>query len=114
MTALHLMVMERTVVMEKTVVTGESSGGENGSEGNDNGRDDQSRDDNGDDGDEESQHSGLGACSTPSSQKADASTEEQTSQAEEPPRKRTEKTGNPTLPTTCQRSKQEKGEDAPP
>ena len=64
---------------------GESSGGENGSEGNDNGCDDQSRDDNGDDGDEESQHSGLGACSTPSSQKADASTEEQTSQAEEPP-----------------------------
>ena len=74
---------------------GESSGGENGSEGNDNGRDDQNRDDNGDDGDEESQHSGLGACSTPSSQRADASTEEQTSQAEEPLRKRTEKTGTP-------------------
>ena len=74
---------------------GESSGGENGSEGNDNGHDDQNRDDNGDDGDEESQHSGLGACSTPSSQRADASTEEQTSQAEEPPRKRTEKTGTP-------------------
>ena len=74
---------------------GESSGGENGSEGNDNGRDDQNRDDNGDDGDEESQHSGLGACSMPSSQRADASTEEQTSQAEEPPRKRTEKTGTP-------------------
>ena len=74
---------------------GESSGGENGSEGNDNGRDDQNRDDNGDDGDEESQHSGPGACSTPSSQRADASTEEQTSQAEEPPRKRTEKTGTP-------------------
>ena len=74
---------------------GESSGGENGSEGNDNGRNDQSRDDNGDDGDEESQHSGLGACSTPSSQRADASTEEQTSQAEEPPRKRTEKMGAP-------------------
>ena len=73
----------------------ESSGGQNGSEGNDNGRDDQSRDDDGDDGDEESQHSGLGACSTASSQKADASTEEQTSQAEEPPRKRTEKTGTP-------------------
>ena len=74
---------------------GESSGGEDGSEGNDNGRNDQSRDDNGDDGDEESQHSGLGACSTPSSQRADASTEEQTSQAEEPPRKRTEKEGAP-------------------
>ena len=74
---------------------GESSGGENGSEGNDNGHDDQNRDDNGDDGDEESQHSGLGACSTPSSQRADASMEEQTSQAEEPLRKRTEKTGAP-------------------
>ena len=64
---------------------GESSGGEDGSEGNDNGRNDQSRDNNGDDGDKESQHSGLGACSTPSSQRADASMEEQTSQAEEPP-----------------------------
>ena len=74
---------------------GESSGGEDGSEGNDNGRNDQSRDDNGDDGDEESQHSGLGACTTPSSQRADASTEEQTSQAEEPRRKRTEKEGAP-------------------
>ena len=72
---------------------GESSGGENGSEGN--GRDNQNRDDNGDDGDEESQHIGLGACSTPSSQRADASTEEQTSQAEGPPRKRTEKMGTP-------------------
>ena len=74
---------------------GESSGGENGSGGNDDRHNDQSRDDNGDEGDEESQHSGLGACSTPSSQRADASTEEQTSQAEEPPRKRTEKEGAP-------------------
>ena len=74
---------------------GESSGGENGSEGNDDGHNDQSRDDDGDDGDEESQHSGLRACSTPSSQRADASTEEQTSQAEERPRKRTEKEGAP-------------------
>ena len=74
---------------------GESSGGENGSDGNDDGRNDQSRDDDGNDEDEESQHSGLGACSTPSSQRADASTEEQTSQAEEPPRKKTEKEGAP-------------------
>ena len=88
---------------------GESSGGENGSEGNDNGRDDQSRDDNGDDGDEESQHSGLGACSTPSSQKADASTEEQTSQAEEPPRKRTEKTGTPTSQPPAKGANKRKG-----
>ena len=74
---------------------GEHSGGEDGSEGNDDGHNDQSRDDNGDDGDEESQHSGLGACSTQSSQRADASTEEQTSQAEEPLQKRTEKEGAP-------------------
>ena len=74
---------------------GESSGGENGSDGNDDGRNDQGRDDDGNDEDEESQHSGLGACSTPSSQRADASTEEQTSQAEEPPRKKTEKEGAP-------------------
>ena len=74
---------------------GESSGGENGSDGNDDGRNDPSKDDDGNDEDEESQHSGLGACSTPSSQRADASTEEQTSQAEEPPRKKTEKEGGP-------------------
>ena len=54
-----------------------------------------STDDDGNDEDEESQHSGLGACSTPSSQRVDASTEEQTSQAEEPPRKKTEKEGGP-------------------
>ena len=74
---------------------GESSGGEKGSDGNDDGRNDQSRDDDSNDEDEESQHSGLGACSMPSSQRADASTEEQTSQAEEPPRKKTEKEGAP-------------------
>ena len=88
---------------------GESSGGENGSEGNDDGRNDQSRDDNGDDGDEESQHSGLGACSTPSSQRADASTEEQTSQAEEPPRKRTEKEGAPPPQPPAKGAKKRKG-----
>ena len=65
---------------------GESSGGENGSDGNDDGRNNQSRDDDGND---------EGACSTLSSQRADASTEEQTSQAEEPPRKKTEKEGAP-------------------
>ena len=107
MTALHLMVMgktvvmektvvtEKTVVMERTVVTERAVGVRMAQRGNDNGCDDQSRDDNGDDRDEESQHSGLGACSTPSSQRADVSTKEQTSQAEEPPRKRTEKTGTP-------------------
>ena len=74
---------------------GEGSGGENGSDGDDDGRNDRSRDDDDNGEDEGSQHSGLGACSTPSSQRADASTEEQTSQAEEPPRKKTEKEGAP-------------------
>ena len=74
---------------------GEGSGGENGSDGDDDGRNDRSRDDDDNDGDEGSQHSGLGACSTPSSQRADASTEEQTSQAEGPPQKKTEKEGAP-------------------
>ena len=41
----------------------------------------------------ESQNSGLGACSTPSSQKGDASMEDQMSQAEEIPAKNTGKTG---------------------
>ena len=93
---------------------GESSGGENGSEGNDNGRNDQSRDDNGDNGDEESQHSGLGACSTPSSQRVDASTEEQDIPGRGATAKENREGGGPTPPTTCQGSKQEKGEDAPP
>ena len=74
---------------------GEGSGGENGSDGNDDGRNDRSRDDDDNGDDEGSQHSGLGACSTLSSQRADASTEEPTSQAEEPPRKKTEKEGAP-------------------
>ena len=73
----------------------ENSGDEHGSEGNDNGRNNQNREGTRDNGDEESQHSGLGACSTPSSQKADASSENQTSQAEEPPQKKTEKKGTP-------------------
>ena len=95
MTALHLMVMERTVVTERTVVMEKVVGVRMAQKAMTTGRNNQSRDDNGDDGDEESQHSGLGACSTPSSQRGDASTEEQTSQAEEPLRKRTEKEGAP-------------------
>ena len=79
----------------------ENSGDEHGSEGNDNGRNNQNREGTRDNGDEESQHSGLGECSTPSSQKADASTENQTSQVEEPPQKKTQKKGTlaPQTPT---------------
>ena len=67
----------------------------NSSEGNGSGRDSQNGDGDDDDGDKESQHSGLGVCSTPSSQKEDASTEDQTSQAEQIPVKNTGKKGTP-------------------
>ena len=86
--------MERTVVTERTAVT-ENSGDGNSSEDNGGGRDSQNGDSDDDDGDEESQHSGPGACRMPSSQKGDASTEDQTSQAEEVPAKSTGKTGTP-------------------
>ena len=56
------------MVTEKTG-DGENSGDGNSSEGNGNGCDSQNGDGDNDDGDEESQHSGLGQCSTPSSQK---------------------------------------------
>ena len=74
---------------------GEEGGDRENSGDRENGGDGESSGGDGNDEDEESQHSGLGACSTPSSQRADASTEEQTSQAEEPPRKKTEKEGAP-------------------
>ena len=94
------MAMEETMVMEKTMVTeGTGDGGNSGDgdslEGSGSGRDSQNGDGDDDDGDKESQHSGLGACSTPSSQKGDASTEDQMSQAEEIPAKNTAKTGTP-------------------
>ena len=74
---------------------GENSGDGDSLEGNCNGRDSQNGDGDNDDGDEESQHSGLGAGSMPSSQKGDASTEDQTSQAEEILAKNTGKKGAP-------------------
>ena len=70
-----------------------NSGDGNSSEGNGSGSDSQNGDGDDDDGDKESQHSGLGPCSTPSSQKGDASMEDQTSQAEEILAKKTGKTG---------------------
>ena len=74
---------------------GGNSGDGNSSEGSGSWRDSQNGDGNDDDGDEEPKHSGLGACSMPSSQKGDASTEDQMSQAEEIPAKNTGKTGTP-------------------
>ena len=72
-----------------------NSGNGNSLEGNGSGGDSQNGDVDNDDGDKESQRNGLGACSMPSSQKGDASTEDQTSQAEEIPAKKTGKTGTP-------------------
>ena len=50
----------------------------------------------------------------PSIQKGDASTEDQTSQAEEIPAKKTGKTGTPGHPATWQRCKQEERKEALP
>ena len=86
-----------------------NSGDGNRSEGSGSWHDSQNRDGDDDDEEEEPGHSGLGACSTPSSQKGDASMEDQTSQAEELPAKNTRKTGTP---TTCQRCKQEESKEA--
>ena len=76
---------------------GGNSGDGNSSEGSGSWCNSQNRDGDDDDEDEEPRHSGLGACSTPSSQKGDASTEDQTSQAEELPAKNTGKTGTPAV-----------------
>ena len=75
-----------------------NNGDGNSSEGSGSGHDRQNGDGDDNDEEEESEHSGLGACSTPSSQKGDASTEDQTSQAEEPPAKNIRKTGTPAVP----------------
>ena len=72
-----------------------NSGDGNSSEGSGSWHDSQNRDGDDDDEEEEPGHSGLGACSTQSSQKGDASMEDQTSQAEELPVKNTGKTGTP-------------------
>ena len=88
---------------------GENSDDGNSSEGNGSGRDSQNGDDDGDNGDEESQHSGLRACSTLSSQKANASTENQMSQAEEILAKNTRKKGTPVAQPPGQGASKRKG-----
>ena len=57
-------------------------------------------------------HNGLGACSTPSSQKGDASMEDQTSQAKEMISKEHRKDGDSSRPATWQRCKQEERKEA--
>ena len=76
---------------------GGDNGDGNSSEGSGSWPDSHNRDGNDDEEEEEPEHSGLGACSTPSSQKGDASMEDQTSQAEELPAKNTGKTGTPAI-----------------
>ena len=74
---------------ERNSDDGDSSEG-NGSEHNS-----QNGDDDDDDNDDEPRYSDLGAGSTPSSQRADASMEDQTSQAKELPAKSTGRMGTP-------------------
>ena len=80
---------------------GRNSGDGNSSEGNGSGRSSQNGDGDDDDDNDEPRYSDLGAGSMPSSQRGDASMEDQTSQAEELPAKSTRKMGTPAtqLPT---------------
>ena len=86
-----------------------NSGDGNSSEGSGSWRDSQNRDGDNDDEEEEPGHSGLGACSTPSSQKGDAFTEDQTSQAEELLAKSTGKTGTPAVQPPAKGAGRRKG-----
>ena len=86
-----------------------NNGDGNGSEGNGSWHSSQNRDGDDDDDDEESERSGPGAGSTPSSQKGDASTEDQTSQAEEPPAKNPGKTKTPAVQTPAKGANKRKG-----
>ena len=88
---------------------GGNSGDGNGSEGSGSWHDSQNRDGDGDHEEEEPKHSGLGACSTLSRQKGDASTEDQTSQAEEPLVKNTGKTGTPAVQPPAKGANKRKG-----
>ena len=76
---------------------GGDSNDKNRSEGSGSWRDSQNRDDDDDEEEEEPKRSGPGAGSMPPSQKGDASTEDQTAQAEEPLAKNTGKTGTPAI-----------------
>ena len=80
-----------------------NNGDGNSSEGSGSWHSSQNRDGDDDDKDEEARHSGLGAGSTPSSQKGDASTEDFSG-------RRT--AGEEHHPTACQRCKQEESKDA--
>ena len=94
---------------------GQNSGNErnsddgNSSEGNGSERNSQNGDGDDDDNDDEPRYSDLGAGSTLSSQRADASTEDQTSQAEELPAKSTGRTGTPATQPPAKGANKRKG-----
>ena len=88
---------------------GRNSGDGNSSEGNGSGHGSQNGDGDNDDDNDEPRYSDLGAGSTPSSQREDASMEDQTSQAKELPAKSTGKTGTPATQQPAKGANKRKG-----
>ena len=88
---------------------GGNRGDGNSSEGSGHGHSNQDRGGDDDDDNDEPRYSDLGAGSTPSSQRGDASTEDQTSQAEELPAKSTGKTGTPATQPPAKGASKRKG-----
>ena len=85
------------------------SDGGNRSEGNGSERNSQNGDGDDDDNNDKPRYSDLGAGSTPSSQRADASMEDQTSQAKELPAKSTGGTGTPDTQPPAKGANKRKG-----
>ena len=88
---------------------GQNSGDGNSSEGNGSECNSQNGDGNDDDNNDEPRYSDLGAGSTPSSQRADASMEDLTSQAEELPAKSTRRMGTPATQPPAKGANKRKG-----
>ena len=88
---------------------GRNSGDGNSFEGNGSRRSSQNGDGDDDDDNDEPRYSDLGAGSTPPSQRADVSTEDQTSQAEELPAKSTRKRGTPSTQQPAKGANKRKG-----
>ena len=88
---------------------GRNSGDGNSLEGKGSGHGSQNGDGDNDDDDDKPRYSDLGAGSMPSSQRGDASMEDQTSQAEELPAKSTGKTGTPATQPPAKGANKRKG-----
>ena len=86
-----------------------NSGDGDSSEGNGSERNSQNGDGDNDDNEDMPRYSDLGAGSTPSSQRADASTEDQTSQAKELPAKSTVRMGTPATQAPAKGANKRKG-----